>query len=449
MTRTPYRLRPVGWLLVLLALAGFPGCDGSLSPPGYTNPYDAEAPGGPAQLDAPAAPSLERATPTTATLVWEDRSQIEDEYVVERAISPASSGDQAVFVPLARLPANTTRFTDTTATGLGPYLYRLRSVRGSLQSPPGPVLRTVWPGLTAKRFGAQSNCLSGLTAGVCTVYGVPHRISFPDGLRLANLGGETGRLSLNASRTRLLVASQRYATPSDRYAYTVYNLSTGQQEAQYVTPNLRFFFGETVPMGFFVGEDEVLLFTGQQENRLFELWQPSTGQLRPAPAFGPLTMAAAATGTAFVFSANTVVALDAHTGERRWTAPAQFFHLSPAGRYAFLVGVNGIEVVNSASGAHLATLSGQVSFENPLPVQQEAFFNGAAEDRPLVALTNTRGSLSLVDWQTKRLVRFLQGSNDPLRWDVGAFLPDGNVLLIRNYTQYVHLDLSAVWTAVP
>lgn len=443
-------LSPVRWLLGLLAVAAVTGCDEGPASPEYDNPYDAEAPGGPTLLDAPPAPSLEQAAPTTATLAWEDRSHVEEGYVVERAVvSATTSASDVRFTLLARLPANATRFTDTTATGIDAYHYRLRSVRGALQSPASPVLRIVWPGLTLKGYSAQIGCLSGLSVAVCTSYSVPYRLSYPDGLRQGWLGGEAGRLSLNASRTRLLVASSRYNYPSNKEAYTVYDLATGQQVAQYITPELRFEFGNLNPFGFFVGEDEVLLHTGQDEARPYILWQPSTGQQRPAPPFGPLSLAASATGTVFTYFDNTVVAFDAFTGERRWTAPAQFFHLSPAGRYAFLVGAGEIAVVNSSTGARLSTIPRHVTFENPLPVQEEGFFAGAAEDQPVLALSSSNGSLYLKDWQSVRTIRILPGSNYPLRWNVTAFLPSGNLLLTRNYDQYAQLDLNAVWTTAP
>lgn len=446
MNQSVHLLRPGCWLLGLLAVATFVGCDEAPALPDYENPYDAEAPGGPTLLDAPPAPALDQSTPTAVTLVWEDRSQVEEGYIVERAsVLATTSASDVRFTVLTRLPANATRFTDTTAIGIDAYHYRLRSVRGALQSPASPVLRIVWPGLTLKGYGAQSQCLSGISAAVCTVYSVPYRISYPDGLRLASLGYEVGRLSLNASRTRLLVASQRYTYPSDKAAYTVYALNSGQQEAQYVSPDRRFTFGNAAPFGFFVGEDEVLLENGQNETNLYILWKPSTGESRPAPAFGPLSLAAAATGTVFTYFNNTVVAYDAFNGEQRWTAAAQSFHLSPAGRYAFLVGADEIAVANSRTGARLSTLPRGVAFENPLPVQEQGFFAGAAEDQKVLALSTSNGSLYLKDWQFLRTIRILPGSNYPLQWNVAAFLPNGNLLLTRNHDQYAYLDLNAVW----
>lgn len=439
--------------LGLLMAAGLAGCDEAPVAPLYDNPFDPDVPGGPRTLDPPPAPRLQQATATTATLVWGDESEVEDAYLLERAygddvLNYADRPDRlnAFFAPIALLPANTTRFTDTTLLGHKPYIYRLKMVSGTRVSEGGPWTRLTWPGIVpVYQRSVYTNCIESSPVGLSVSYGLPTRFRYDTGQTLGAMSADRGVFSLNASRTRLLVAPP-YADLNG-YVYAIWDVASGHQLAQidFGSPMPGAVLAPSgVPLGFFVGENEAIVYAGRDPNLPYVLWRPPAADVLPAPALPTISHAASATGTVFAVQNQHLEAYDVHTGALRWTAPTTVFALSPSGRYVALYQPRSIRVVDSGTGA----VQGEIPASLPVALGSSTvapvIVLRMSEDQPyaLVGQSGFPDVLHLYDWRAKRILRTLVRL---ATLDAGcAFTPDGK-LALNVGSVYSLLDPEVAW----
>lgn len=434
--------------------------------PTYANPYDAQQPGGPTALDRPSGPRLQAATTTSATIVWDDRSQAEQGYRVER------SYDGDAFATVATLPPNSTTFTDTALVGTRPYAYRLRTLAGTTLSTPSDSLRLVWPGLSRAPVANPVSVLVELPTGFLTAPSLLYPVSggfhrYDTGETVSTLSAlQTDRFP-NVNTSGSLAVAPTLDGGAGNVLFRTLTLETGQIAAQLSRPS---FIIWNSYAGFL---DEVtVLWTETTYSAItgyatrLGTWNTQTG----ATGSSPVVFAAGSFPCLFLPRANTVVACrssnlndtlvaayDATTGAQRWGrgGPAIFSNstISPdqqelgAGPYL------------SGAGAFLfSTLTGQsIGF-----IPNAAFLPTSAGRRSVpyawwvLAFSHNRTQLLLTTSQflfvfdraraiPKRVLAFPTSDGYYAGIDDALFAPNGTTLYVATNGSLYRVDLTAVW----
>ena len=447
---------------VALALTVAPGCDDAPVDPVYDNPFDPGAGQGLQKLDTPTAPRLQNATGTSATLVWDDASEIEEGYVVERAYSddvamPAGSflPQDDHYVPVARLPANTTRHTDTTLVGSRPYRFRLRTVYGALRSDPSPALRLVWSGLVGAPAVNLDRLLPAAGGFVAREPDGKLRLRAYETLatvhQLVHTSGTD--LSVNTSGTRVVVGP-----PYEGYQASVFSLNTG-----FPTAHRDLLAQPAGPLRslrtLFVGEDLVMILDAvSTEPRPYALWRPSTGEYRLVPGFAGPAPELAAPGEGLAFGGTGeggIYAFDVSTGRVRWTARGSALQVAASGGLVAVEAGTQVQLLDVSTGAVRASFSTAFAFPGYILRRGnyvlEPYLDGSpslqaiSSDGDLVALTkNQRQYVYSVSRQ--KVVRVLDELGHASTLSFLLSFGRGG-LLYGASAQTKVIDLNAVWKA--
>ncbi|MCA0268565.1 MAG: hypothetical protein LCH53_04995 [Bacteroidetes bacterium] len=472
----PRHLRLAAGLALVLA-----GCDLAAPPtPRLDNPYDFEQPGGARALDIPPAPRLQSATSTTATLTWDDRSDAENAYLVERKY-----GIEA-WKRVVTLPANTTSFTDTTLIGSRPVLYRLRTISPAITSAPSDSLQLVWPGYTRLPIAmGLGETITQLGSNLLFTSLTAPRLVSMEGTEIRRFDAllsmfEEGPVhyAFNASGTLLarsnhvrLGDTARAATASIR----VVDVQTGQLVAQFVAPPYRTIqaitFADDATL-YLHGYDQTFLGGLETtEKPVRVLWNVRANTFTSSP-FSPNPSATLLTtfpppeglfsrfldGNPQAF-ALTFAFHNVRTGQTRWSVDVATPPLSslptpvvspPRDEFALGYAQNQITVYDMTTGSIRKRIT-------PPPLNLfgprfAPFSDGTAypvafsHNRQRILFAST--ALAVLDRNTERILRIVD-TTLLMEWGFGIFTPNDEALVLLGLSGLYRMDLNAVWTAAP